>query len=763
MLEKKAKPSTDSSLWKIGSCIFALAGTTAALTVLLTSDLTPVGRHIYSLLAKADDNPAGGGLHPYQVSLGIAVLLVFWGYLVDIHLWKSVSAPLVTGYSGILGLFFLAAVILYSTEAPSIPPLTGIGVGVWLVHQVRVAYFSHIPHEEFSYCSAAAYTVIGAVTIVVWLSWAFTPWMGTHTRDWVEPARASVDTENVIRWSSPFLQGLVYLIMALFLRWRSRMHTMNEYVLAELKLICSSFVLLFMFSWLAASVAAGDAGLSKVVLRLSTLLIIGAASYLIVAIGPETIYSAIESNEAFSLLLPLLTGDWAKGAVVLLCLPIFPVCLVLEMIHNFLRRLVRVLLMTNAEPGKHRWITDEAADMVESLCAWHISSVMKKGIWIGVIYFVLQVGCGRGIVVLLAWVCERSLHLPWAAVVFILYGIGVTLFLLPPVPGCPIYMVSAVLITKRFEAGGGHFLLASLLALVISMVIKLTAVAVEQKMIGEPFSNNIAVKKLVAIHTPEMKAIRYILSQNGLHSDKVLVLCCGPDWPTSVLTGVLKLPVFEMLLGTLPVAFLIMPFTLSGSFIVHASTLPEHTLEKRRFEGMSSALLFLSMLTQMGGMMLIFHCTHGVTERFKDEIAGGKWMRDDQEAEVLKDIEDGEERLRRRQEATRWEVLPYWVRADLLLGLTLMSVMMHIIMLPFLKPFKDFSLQDRFSDVADVYFLINPPGWVAIACLCCSVVCLAIFEAWVDKALDASGDAGDAKRLLSDGVGAARSYGGTSA
>mmetsp|Transcript_17352 Transcript_17352/g.52317 ORF Transcript_17352/g.52317 Transcript_17352/m.52317 type:complete len:759 (+) Transcript_17352:140-2416(+) len=741
--------------------VFLVAGCTAILTVLLTSDFTPLGRHVYALLAQADPDPAGAGVHPYQVSLGISLLFVFLGYLTDVHLWRSVWQPFVKIYAAVTGLFFLGAVVLYSSEAPSIPPLVGLGLGVLLVRLLRATSFSHVPSEQFCNFAGMAYALAGLLCFTVWAGWAFTAWMGLHNWDWNEPARPSLASQNFVRWCSPVMVAMVHALIALFLRWRSRMHMMDNYVLAELKLICSLFVLLFLCSWLAASIAAGDAALSKVVLRISFLLTVSTAVYLISTVGPQAILKACEDNVALGLLMPLLTSDWAKGAFTLCFLPLVPFIMAIEVLHNSVRRRMQRHSMTQVEKGTHTWITHEAAYAVEVMGEWHVSSVLTKSQWIGVIVFTMQVGCGRGIVVLLAFVCEHSLALSWPAVIGILYGVGVALFLLPPVPGCPIYMISAILITKRFEATGRHFVLASLLATVFAMVIKLSAVALQQKLIGEPFSDSVRVKRLVAIHTPEMKAIRHILSQPGLQIDKVIVLVCGPDWPTSVLTGILKLPLFQMLLGTLPVFLLIMPFTLTGSFIVHASTLPNGAHEKRRLEGMASALLFFSVLAQIGGLMLIFQCTHGTTERFKDEIQEGKWMQDSQEAELLREVAREEEQRRLRNERTRWAIMPWWVRMDLLLGAVLMSLMMYIIILPFLKPFKDFSLQDKFSDLEGVEFLVNKPGWVAIAFLCCSFVCLLVFEGWCSGA--ASSPKEERAPLLLAVAPPGAAYGGASA
>lgn len=46
---------------------------------------------------------------------------------------------------------------------------------------------------------------------------------------------------------------------------------------------------------------------------------------------------------------------------------------------------------------------------------------------------------------------------------------------------------------------------------------------------------------------------------------EVAILCGGPDWPTSVLAGVLGLSVMQCELGTLPIIFFIVPCGLSGS------------------------------------------------------------------------------------------------------------------------------------------------------------------------------------------------------
>mmetsp|Transcript_46004 Transcript_46004/g.103436 ORF Transcript_46004/g.103436 Transcript_46004/m.103436 type:complete len:751 (-) Transcript_46004:56-2308(-) len=716
----------------IGVPVFILAGASAGLTIFLTSDLTPYGGKVYEILDRADAHPILGGLTPYQVLFIGCALLVLLGYLIDVHLWRNhiIWRCLANTYYVLVIVCFLAAHLLYTRKAPSVPPLVGFILGSWLVYLLRISWFAEVTEWEFTDAASSAYLWVAAACGTLWIVWASTPWEGLHTTPWDEADRTSIDTQSFVRWCCPLLLALVHLFIGAFLKLRSRMHTREEYALAELKLFGITFLLLVTFTWLAASVAAGDAGLSKMVLRLSVFVGVSGMGYLLWSLGPDRIVAALKGSEALGLLMPILMSDWAKAAFVLIFLPIMPFFLLVEVVHRQVRKRMQVAMMTHWQRSHHRWLSEEALVVLNHVTSWHATSVLTKCMWLGIIYFMVQVGCGRGVVVLLAWICELSASWSLPMVLFGLFVIGVSLFLLPPVPGCPIYIVSSIVVTQRFRFDGKHFLWALFLATCWSTVIKLASVAMQQKLIGEPLCNNVTVKKFIGVHTPEMKAIRSILSTPGVRLDKVIVLVFGPDWPTSVLTGVLKLPLLQMLLGTLPTAFLILPFTLSGSLLVHANSLAENSVERRRYKGLANAMVLLAMIVQMAGMVLIAHFTQFARDDFKAELEKGDWMKDDQEDQVLEAIDAEEAQRERWRERTSWESLPWWVRTVLTLGSVLMSIMMYIILLPLAKPFKDFSLQDKISLDQGVYFLVNPSGWVAIAFLCSSAACLLVFDLW---------------------------------
>merc|ERR1719237_736348 len=116
-----------------------------------------------------------------------------------------------------------------------------------------------------------------------------------------------------------------------------------------------------------------------------------------------------------------------------------------------------------------------------------------------------------------------------------------------------------------------------------------------------------------------MKALRYILSEKELSRAKVAVLTGGPDWPTSVLTGILDLPLLSMLYGSLPVIFLIAPCCVSGGFMLRAAA-----EQDERTKGMYNALKeisgVLALLLPAILNVLLVHFVQSVTTQFHKDL-----------------------------------------------------------------------------------------------------------------------------------------------
>lgn len=196
---------------------------------------------------------------------------------------------------------------------------------------------------------------------------------------------------------------------------------------------------------------------------------------------------------------------------------------------------------------------------------------------------------------------------PWWLTSILFSGIGLFMFLIPVVPGPVVYLTSGLLVVPIAEqafggrcsgggcaAGGanatlvtnasvvaapsgctlpgepvshGPFLLACAWANLLSYVLKLVAHVLQQKLIGEPLGSRVSIRAMVSPNARLMKGIRVLLEQPGLSLAKSSIMCGGPDWPTSVLCGILKIPVCGLLLGLSPMFLMTIPTTLSGAFM----------------------------------------------------------------------------------------------------------------------------------------------------------------------------------------------------
>jgi len=228
--------------------------------------------------------------------------------------------------------------------------------------------------------------------------------------------------------------------------------------------------------------------------------------------------------------------------------------------------------------------------------------------------------------------------LPWGVTCVLFIVIGLVMFLIPIVPGPVVYLTSGLLVVPVVEsafggrqsgggacnvnatlvnltlgsnltsldadAGGeytgshGPFWIGCAIANLISWSLKLVAHVMQQKLIGETLSRNVGVRAMVSPNSKVMKTIRVLLQQPGFTLAKCSIMCGGPDWPTSVICGFLKLPVGGLLLGLVPMFFMTIPTTLAGAFMNPPSPSP--------YESITSFLFLIVMfITLFYGVMMM--------------------------------------------------------------------------------------------------------------------------------------------------------------
>ena len=202
-------------------------------------------------------------------------------------------------------------------------------------------------------------------------------------------------------------------------------------------------------------------------------------------------------------------------------------------------------------------------------------------------------------------------------------AIGLCMFLLPPVPGAPVYLASGVLLTSVGLREGWGFWGAAAYAIGVAFCIKLGACALQQKLIGETLGRSVAVRKLVAINSTGMKVARIILRRRGLSLGKVAILVGFPDWPCSVGCGIMRLPLLPVLLGTTPVIMLVLPLSLAGSFLIKGCEQPYPSLCTAASETRAppprpssrraplpryTIAMAVSAIAQVGAMVTMLYC-----------------------------------------------------------------------------------------------------------------------------------------------------------
>jgi hypothetical protein len=143
---------------------------------------------------------------------------------------------------------------------------------------------------------------------------------------------------------------------------------------------------------------------------------------------------------------------------------------------------------------------------------------------------------------------------------------------------------------------------------------KLIAHIFQQKWIGEMLGRKLWVRSAVGINSPLMKAVRYLLEQPGLSLGKVMILCGGPDWPTSVLCGILRCPLPQILLGLSPICTYSFTSTLAGAFQLKID-------DGAEWASAATVFLIVSTLTQVVYGCIALYLIDKIRREKADELA----------------------------------------------------------------------------------------------------------------------------------------------
>mmetsp|Transcript_20090 Transcript_20090/g.29612 ORF Transcript_20090/g.29612 Transcript_20090/m.29612 type:complete len:857 (+) Transcript_20090:192-2762(+) len=500
----------------------------------------------------------------------------------------------------------------------------------------------------------------------------------------------------------------------------------------------TKFVQIWMFllfgMWVGASLAGAGAGVS------TTLAAVTLACFIAVSIFLAISYGKIERTEQLKRIGDELVEKYGphfdifRGLLIVTCTPVF---LLYFFISFIIQRIRSVTFFVYSKPpdntqslrniGYTGWFTIEARRLIREFQSWNRTKVFTYAIYWGLAFMILSVIVSQFTLLFLSWLIEKTSAMPLGTVTAILIAIGMTMFLLPPVPGVPIYLTLGIVIIPVGRSTFGIY--GSLLyALGVSLCLKLLACTLQQKMIGGLLQHKVGVRQFCGVNSSLMRSMKLVLQQPGLGIAKVSILVGGPDWPTSVLCGIMGLELIPILIGTLPIIFLITPTLLTGSFTYMSSVrLDDGQLEFPWAGTVATICAALTAFVQFGSMVVAAYFLEQTVTTRQDELDA---MPIDQE---VKDADErGEAIDTAYDEVTQWRSLPALAKGVLGASLATMITSCYMVQLFADLCFTEYQLTYTIEQHLDGDWknLVKPLGIVANCLLLGSVVLLYGFRSW---------------------------------
>lgn len=528
-----------------------------------------------------------------------------------------------------------------------------------------------------------------------------------------------------ILWVGPLLVGLVLFFLSFFCAFLRTESDAEKDVINFAKL----WIFLLFTIWLTASLAGIAAGVSTALLAITLAAFVGSAIFMASSIRHDErkvhakgFWERIKDKWGDHL-------DIVRGMATVLLAPVAIVYLFLSMINQSVRRIgLPMTKPLESDEERKDFVTKRARSQIRTFKSWDRSKILVYAVLWGFAFMVLQVIVARFTVLFLSWLIEKTSPLGLGAVTGIMVGVGLLMFMLPPVPGVPIYLTLGIVVlaTGRETLG---IIGCMAYGAAVSLLLKLLACTLQQKAIGELLSHYVSVRKAVQINSNLIKSMRLILGQKRWFSvDKVAILIGGPDWPTSVLCGLMKLDLFPILLGTTPVIFLILPTMLTGSFTYMAGLTTDSGQPEFPWAGaLATISAALTAIVQFGSMIVAAYYLEQTASQRTEELDA---IEVDEEVKVL---EDKEKHLNEcYREVTQWPKVPLMAKLTLQLSLATMVTCCYMVQLFSGACFADYQLTYTIDEHLDGDWknLILPLGRVAILLFLISLVLLWAFYSW---------------------------------
>lgn len=195
-----------------------------------------------------------------------------------------------------------------------------------------------------------------------------------------------------------------------------------------------------------------------------------------------------------------------------------------------------------------------------------------------------------------------------------------------------------------------------------------------------------------------------------------------------MLCGIMGLDLIPVLIGTLPVIFLITPTVLTGSFTYMSSLMLEDgTLEFPWAGTVATVFAAITAFVQFGAMVAAAYYLEQTISSRQEELDA---VPIDEE---VKAKDEGDELIRTIfEEITQWDVLPVWTKTVLSLSVITMIISCYLVQLFAAECFTEYQLTYTIDEHlnGDWKNLVKPLGVVANALFVSSLTMFCIFRSW---------------------------------
>lgn len=247
---------------------------------------------------------------------------------------------------------------------------------------------------------------------------------------------------------------------------------------------------------------------------------------------------------------------------------------------------------------------------------------------------------------------------------------------------------------------------------------------------------------MVGVDQVGTRATEKILKQSGLSLGKVCILVAGPDFPTSMLCGILKLQIPQMLLGTTPVIFVsIIPQVLVGALLTYQGAAADD--DSSSIESMiSTAVTGFAAAAQAGATLLFTWRIMKTVEQDGEELSQ---PRPEHAAVAALTAKEADYR-KAFHEVSKWDAMTCLQQTIVLWSVFAMLLSGFLIAADFMLAekfcFRKFDITSNIKDPFElggldnnvINLVIVPIGWMTLVVVICAVAGHVAFSVMMGKA-----------------------------